>query len=152
MRFWKLILGKGYANSAFQLKICISSYFSPHENSSWIHAQEPERSFPRENFLIYSPSCVFLLLSLLIAELFNVFLCHQCSFHLIYSLMPQPRCGISKLFPWRQMGHKNWSGMEPHGQGILGSGKWKSCWFPTKILIISNAGKGNGGNLMGAWS
>lgn len=104
----------------------ISSYFSfffSSWKSSWIHAQEPELSFPDENFLIYYLSSIFLLLSLLIAELLNAFIyfffCHQCSFHLIYSLMPQPRCGISKLFPWWQMGHKNWIVMELHGQGIL---------------------------------
>lgn len=134
----------------------ISSYFSPHENSSWIHAQEPELSFPDKNFLIYHLSCIFLLLSLLIAELLNVsflfFFCHQCSFHLIYSLMPQPRYGISKLFPWWQMGHKNWIVMELHGQGILGSRGWKSCWFSTKIIIITNSSRGNIGNLMGAWA
>lgn len=57
---------------------------------------------------------------------FIFFFCHQCSFHLIYSLMPQPRCGISKLFPWWQMGHKTWIVMELQGQGILGSGEGKS--------------------------
>lgn len=151
--FWKLTFGGNISEDpAFQRRSHQQLFFLLTKFPLGFTHWEPEQSFPDENFLIYHLSRVFLLLSLLIAQLLNVFFffsfCHQCSFHLIYSLMPQPRCGISKLVPMVTNGAQKtglwWAG---------NSGKWgmeKRLDCPQKNP--NNSGRENIDNLMCAWA